>query len=362
MFLNSYYDSLYLYVFTGIAAWVFAHAAERSSRDAAKRIYLFISGFILFVVLGTRYEVSNDYAVYTNLFNNAEFGHYLGLTYQEPGYFLFNCLIKIFTDDARYIFIITAAITIGLIFSTFYYLRKRINLSFAVLAYICVFYYVSFCLLRISLAASLLFFAIRYIIQYKKAKFLTCLLIAFSIHYSTALWLPVLVGYYYVRKNKMKVFWAISISYFIILNSLSFLPYIGLERYQLYLDSNARSGFGLAIIFYYAPLLWLLWYLNKNKLIEHNDFAILLSMAVMQTINYYTHYIFNAAGRSYLTFTYIIIYLIPLSVKLTTGIRRNLLMFIFVLYLIISLWLRSISFYDPDGLNIFPYKSYLFVL
>lgn len=362
MFLPSYLDSLYFYIFIGLSSLLFAFLAENARSKSLKKIFLLISGFILFIVLGTRYEVSNDYPVYTTVFKEAEFGKYLGLSFQEPGYFLFNCFVKLFTEDYRFIFTITAAITIYLIFTTFYYLRDRINITIAVFGYLCTFYYVSFCLLRISLAASLIFFAIRYFLERKNAKFYIYLGIASTIHYSTVLWIPVIFAYSLIKKNKIKVFWTFIIFYFLILSFQAFLPFIGLERYQLYLDDNSSNEIGLAVFFYYIPILYLIWYLHKKNKIQINEYALLFSMAVIQTLNYYAHYSFQATGRSYLTFTYIVIYLIPYGIKNTKGNMHIFLKLSFILYFIICLWLKSVAYYDPEGLNIFPYKSFLFNL
>lgn len=360
MFKPSYIDSLFFYIFIGIFSLFFALLAEKTKKAKLKKTYLFISGFILFIALGTRYEVSNDYPIYISVFQQAEFDNYLGFSFQEPGYFLLNCIVKLFTNDYRLIFTITAAITISYIYTTFYYLRNRINITIAVLGYLCTFYYVSFCLLRISLAASLMFFALKYILEDKKTKFYISLVIATSIHYSTILWLPVMIGYYLIKKNKINFFWGFAIFYFIILNSQAFLPYIGLVRYQEYLDNNTSTNVGFAFLFYYIPILFLIWYLHKRKKLQTNEYAILLSMAILQTINYYAHYTFQATGRSYLTFTYIVIYLVPYGIKNTKGNMHIFLILFFILYFIMCLWLKSIAFYDPEGLNIFPYKSYLF--
>ena len=111
------------------------------------------------------------------------------LGYQtEPGYMLWNCLIALITRN-RYIFILITTLCIYLLlFVSIKDYTK--NYPFALIAFMALWFFFTFTYLRQVLAATIGFFAIRYVVNRQFRKFLLLVLLASSIHNSALILLP----------------------------------------------------------------------------------------------------------------------------------------------------------------------------
>lgn len=113
----------------------------------------------------------------------------MALGYQtEPGYMLWNCLIALITRN-RYIFILITTLCIYLLlFVSIKDYTK--NYPFALIAFMALWFFFSFTYLRQVLAATIGFYALRYILKRKFRNFLFLVLVAASIHNSALILLP----------------------------------------------------------------------------------------------------------------------------------------------------------------------------
>lgn len=106
----------------------------------------------------------------------------------EPGYMIWNCIIALFTSN-RYIFILftTLLIYVLLFFAIRDYTK---NYPFAIVAFMALWFCFTFTYLRQVLAATIGFFAIRYVVNRQFRKFLLLVLLASTIHNSALILLP----------------------------------------------------------------------------------------------------------------------------------------------------------------------------
>lgn len=113
----------------------------------------------------------------------------MALGYQtEPGYMIWNCLIAHVTAN-RYIFILITMVTIYVLM--FFAIKDYTeNYPFAVIAFMALWFFFTFTYLRQVFAASIGFFALRYVLRRRFRNFLFLVLLAASIHNSAFILLP----------------------------------------------------------------------------------------------------------------------------------------------------------------------------
>lgn len=151
------------------------------------------------VVGGIRYGVGQDYfytyvPVFEKILRNSS-----EEVWGDMGYTLLNKCVQLFTDDYAGIFIVTS-----FIFSCFVVnaiVEYSLDKSLSIYLVICSGYY--FCSLngiRQMMAASILLYAIKYVVNRDKNKFGICVILASTIHLSALIFIPV----YFVPCFKLK--------------------------------------------------------------------------------------------------------------------------------------------------------------
>ncbi len=170
------------------------------------KIALWIIIIILIVVAGFRdlsYK-SIDETLYRNYFTRvANTGIQARSDTGEIGYWLINYLLTNITSNNQAIILFCAIVTNILIVKNLYKHSRYFN--FTLFLYITMGTYSSaFNGMRQYLAAAILFQGINYVIDKKMIKYIICVLIATSIHFSAIIMLPM---YWLVRiKNKKKLY------------------------------------------------------------------------------------------------------------------------------------------------------------
>lgn len=168
----------------------------------------------------------------------------------EPGFnALYWMIYHYISINPQFMLAITSAIEIGLIGYTIYKQSPNITLSYV--AFACLGLYIfSYSGLRQGLGVAFTFFAFNFIDDKKPWKFLAFVLLAFTMHKSSLVFLPA----YFVRNyslSRQKAFWGI-------IAVLAFLPFLmpliqyfsvlvyGKEKYNTY-EGGAYGLFGLFI-------------------------------------------------------------------------------------------------------------------
>lgn len=96
-----------------------------------RKILLFFLSFILILFVGTRFETGDDWGEYTKVFDKIPLvsdlwndnGMFL-LFRMEPGYILFNSVIKSFGGSINEVFLLSSIVVISL----FFVFQKRYTL------------------------------------------------------------------------------------------------------------------------------------------------------------------------------------------------------------------------------------------
>ena len=239
----------------------------------------------------------------------------------EPGFQIFNLMVRFWSSDVQVLYITITTVTLGLLYATFYYLRKEIKIGYAVLAYGCLFYVQSLSLMRMYLAAAILFWGVRFLKQQQYIKYVLVILLTSLIHYSVLLvLLPMLIIYFLHHKKyeiKVNIFLIIILcmgGFMLLRMGESLLAQIPMfTRFQHYFIDISFAQIGMAQFAYFLPLcmfLFMIWYtLDENY--KRIFFAFLLTSFLVAIMSYLVHIL----GRALALFPLVYLWMIPYGIR-----------------------------------------------
>lgn len=258
-----------------------------------------ISFAILWFVLAFA-NCGTDYAAYKNCFVNSLNPSYWANKRIESGYVVFNAIIRFFTADFEIYHAIWAFVLLYLVYSTIFRYREYVHPGLAVFAYANIFYIQSLNLMRIYLAAALIFWGYRFLEEKKYLKYGVIIVIAMTIHTSAIIcFLPLMLlifirhsGHLFLKIASMVVF---LVAVYVLRNSI----FGNLLGYG-YLANNTVS-FGAAAFVYYVPLILMFALIFRKKWALDVEDAELTNTFFIMTISgfaiYLMSYIVTFAGR-----------------------------------------------------------------
>jgi transmembrane protein EpsG len=316
-------NTLFLYIGIVIFSSFFAFLSQRYYRvlfksedeivtaSSVHQPFLFVSFFILWFFSVFR-NVGADFEAYEIEFLNSLSIEHIRSTTIEPGYILFNALIRLLTSNFLIFIIIITTLTLGLIYKTLLYFSEQLDLGMAVLIYSSLFYFQSYNLIRIYFASAILFYAFRYLVEKKYVKYLMILVLTTSIHTSAILmFIPFLI-ILYMQKNKYLIIvtlFAFISSFYAFGNVLATINFF--ERYQTYLQGFTNPRIGLGLLSVHIPVL-ILVHLSKRWIKDEY----LMNLLFIYTYSGFTiallGYSIPMIGRMSAYFLYQFVLLIPL--------------------------------------------------
>ena len=191
----------------------------------------------------------------------------------ELGYRLLNALLHEFIENAYLGIGVIKTFIIGIFFISIYNLRDEINVGLAVTAFMALFYFQAFNLIRISLAGSVCFAA--FVFAYRR-KYLLSMVFSFlavTFHRSALLFLSALIFYFaylLFRKSKSVVKLALValVPLIIIFGKDILVNFISssdsFDRYENYLEITSTAG--VAQLVFYLPVFIMLIVLSCTRL------------------------------------------------------------------------------------------------
>ena len=263
-------------------------------------VFGFIVSFaILWFVLAFA-NCGTDYAAYENCFINSLNPTYWANKRIESGYVILNFIIRFFTDDFEVYHAIWAFVLLFLVYSTIFKYREYVHPGLAIFAYANIFYIQSLDLMRIYLAAALVFWGYRFLEEKKYIKYGVVIIIAMTIHTSAIVcFLPLILlifirhrGYIFLKIGSMIIFLA---AVYVLRTSI----FGNLFGYS-YLANNTVS-FGAAAFVYYVPLILMFVFIFRKKWAIDDGDAELTNTFFIMTLSgfaiYLMSYIVTFAGR-----------------------------------------------------------------
>lgn len=317
--------------------------------------YLLLFG-LLFIFLAFR-DVGSDLPTYREIFfySNTDYSKTYGI---EPGFVLLNKIIRLCTSDETIGIMILSLLSILFVYKIVEYYADNIDLSLSLFAFVSMFYFQSFNLLRIYMVSYFLCFMFRYILNGKILKYCLCVLCCVLFHYSSILML-LPVFYYYVYCRSKKLFWLgillLIVGFVISLQYLSVLNVF--ERYSSYMNNEVNDSLGFGQISFHLPLFLLYFHLKKS--VNKTPFLDLFFVYTLFSLIYgMMGYKILMIGRVSVYFIVIYVILIPSllrTLKENNNQNYYFIKFLYILYIFFRLHMYFTEYLYLD--KIMPYKS-----
>lgn len=333
---NEYYvQHVFIYLFIIGAAVLFAFLSQldvckltgvRGTKEQRQiEVYfqktcLFMSFFILWFFSAFA-DCGADRPAYRTIFLESTVASVFD-GWQEPGFVIFNLFFRLFGDNPQIILIAISTVTLALIYWTLYDLRGEINTGYAVLIYGTLFYVQSLSLMRMYMAAAILFWGVRYLKQEQYWKYGVVILGATMIHYSTLIIImPVVLIYFlYTRKYNFATHLLVIVSVmcgaFLILSVCApLLSSISVfARFQRYLENVSFGGIGVAQLVYNLPMC-LVILAAYDKIRDHYRRLFCSYMACHFFIAMLS-YVVTILGRALSLFSVLYLFIIPCCIRI----------------------------------------------
>lgn len=264
-------SSILIYTIIFFLASFFAFKSQKTYSNGRIDFHLpwFVFCFLLLWVFFAFNDVGSDLPQYRYLFENSKSGetnYETGLV--EIGYIYLNYFVHFFTHNPVYGVAIIRTIQLLIIFASFYLLRKDINLGFTVTAYVALYYFASFNILRSSLAGAICILNIALILREKNLFCIPLMVLAYTLHRSSALFLLPIASYYLLYKSPFRKIGNVGKIVYVLV-CIAVLSY-GTVYIQRFIDSGFGAGrfdgyleeeqtVGVMFLFIYFPLFWALY-------------------------------------------------------------------------------------------------------
>lgn len=334
-----------------------------------KKALLFFLSFILILFVGTRFETGDDWGEYTKVFDRIPLIDDLWndsslflLFRMEPGYILFNSVIKSFGGSINEVFLLSSIIVISL----FIIFQKRYTLFpfLAILLYMR-YGYMQFNMMfvRQGIAISIFFYSLKFIENKKMIIYILLNLLASFFHSSLLIVLPL----YFIINRRYNdtfiyiiVFISVLLSFFDWVGSIiSFFPPAIQSSLTSYTESDVWGDMtGKINIAVVEKFTLLLICLNLRKKMEqrHESFNMIFNLFVLSIVCYYAFfqtYVFQQ--RLVLIFQLSTVFIISQLLLFLSAKNRMMTLFILNL-LVVYFFFRYIDI----GKDVYlPYKTWL---
>lgn len=271
----------------------------------------------------------------------------------EPGYHIYTRIIRYFSHSSQIFISITSLIIIGLITIVFRKYSKNTPLSFIIFAGL-ILYHFSFSGLRQSIALAITFFSTIFIYKRKPLIFIGLVLLAFTFHKSSIIFLPAYALYNIHISRKLIIISGITIVIFFAMAG-PVAEYVrniifGADKYSGYLGANV-GAFGLTILY----ILLTVFILNTSEWNDkHQNF--LCWMAIMTLMFQPLGMVSQAADRIGYYFVIYFTLSIPTAVDRLkpTKLNRCVINYSILVFMMFFFWYCNASGY----LDVVPYKFY----
>lgn len=236
-----------------------------------KSVPFIISGLLAWVFLAFT-NIGVDYNSYYMIAYRSSWETYNKIISVEPGFALLCATLKsIVGSNPDAVIFIMKSLQILLTFISIYMLKEKIDVGYAVFAFMTLVYLPSFYLISIVLAGSVVLFAMSLMI--KRDKYLIPLLIiilAAQLHNAVYLFLPSYIAIWILNKNKnlsriyrvLILVGYIGVSFFASQLFAYFQNNIAGFHYSNY-ELSSTGGSGLMVMVMYAPLAYLVFRMSQ---------------------------------------------------------------------------------------------------
>lgn len=212
-----------------------------------------VSFLVYFIPAALRYGIGQDYFyTYKPMFDHIAqesksiYTNQL-IKYSEAGFTLLNRAISIFTNDAQWLFVVCAFISLVIVYICIRDYSTNIPLSVFMLV-LGSYYLGSYSLVRQSMAIAIFLYSLRYVKEKKIIKYGICMLLAVMIHSASLIYIP----FYFIgtRRFTKKQYVAISLGSIVGLNLFAELisTIVALTRFSNRINVDSEYNYLLSLV------------------------------------------------------------------------------------------------------------------
>lgn len=341
--------SYILYFFVILSSFLLAFVSDvlrkRSTLLIVKLIFL-SAVFLPVLISSLRYGIGTDYYSYTDIYFNL-FNQYTGVidaylnSRYEIGWITLNFLVNILFDNSQFVFVVSSSLIWIFSFKAIYDNKDKLSMGIAVLVLLCIFYNMSFNIVRQALAASVIMLSIKPLIDQKLVKYSLIIIIASTFHFTAIIMLPL----YFVVNGKVKGLNLIkkySVPLFFILFVIFIQPIFSfLTDFNFFSEYDSYKldyrGFAKRDIILKLPIIVIILF-NLKKLKQQNNPMYKLGLifflgVILSVLRSYAPYIDRVA----IFFDISQVYIIAAIVKAQTNKYKKLL-YVQIVFLYYIFW------------------------
>ena len=318
-----------------------------------------ISGILLLIVSGIRYNVGTDYDSYVKMYDWINLHH--NFYFKSIFVHYLSRLLYICGLSAQWLFIIFGGLTIFFVYTAIRYTLKDKAYLGVLFFLLSGFYFYSFNGVRVCLATSIILFSIKYIEQKDLLRFVMLTLFAASIHNLAILFIP-----FYFARNRFTLYVYLLVGITLLFNIdrviIEFIRVLGANQSSYYYKAYINSAY-LQVSSWSLPIGVII-----TMIIGIFNLVVFSNMSEADRKKYASYYIVYFIGVIFILlskrlllfnrlsdyFYYSIIIVLPISISRMR--QKYIVAFLLIAYL-------SISMFDQvsdERRMLSPYKTVLF--
>lgn len=289
----------------------------------------------------------------------------------DIGYVLLNYIVSRFTNNVNIFLFVLQLISNSLILITLYKHKEKSPFWLATLAYICIYYCISFNILRQSIALAFVFYSINFLEKKKDIPFFITIIIAAQFHYTAYFALIIYLIYKLMIskkiKNKKNILVSIvlisTITVIFLKEILTLLYQFNIINYRIYnyIFNASTTSLNFNYIEILFKVFFIFLYLLSNKWNTQKDKQdiIFIAFILLEFILYQTKAIISYTDRLSFYFGYFSMISYPMIIKQFSQRRENKLI-IRIISIAIFLIYWYYKFVYSGSCEVFPYESNIF--
>lgn len=336
-----------------------------ASKQSYRKIGFWLT-YLIFILLLSLIEGCRDLTIGTDLdvygiryFEDARRSHhlikYISELEGEWGYHTFMWLCARLSSDIHVMLFVSALLKIVLASVAYLKMRNQLNPTLLMFSYLCFSYVTGFNIMRQALAASIVIFALPYLLERKWIPYLILSLLAMTLH-SSAFMSIVLAALYFVTKMKGGIWLSLIIIAIIYSFSFAIMAYIQIldlglysDKASLYLEKEGVTTAKSNIVIACLCILFVLRYRSYLKTNHSFDYFFLLVVTSL-FLTFMSSYFEVAVRLSWYIF-YLLGLMYTIIIKKLS--KRRLLSMTYIVIFVMYFMLEALH-----GLgNCLPYKS-----
>ncbi|MGO1469476.1 MAG: EpsG family protein [Tissierella sp.] len=347
-----------IYLVVAVLTAIFSELSVKLRNKTIRKLSFLVAIIVPSFLYAVRYGIGTDYFNYASAFNRLQIIGFEGRF--EWAYVLLNILVGRLGGSLELLFFIIAIIMFSFLYLSLKEYSNSISIGIGMLAYMLLFYQMSFNMVRHSVAMAICLFSVKYIQERKFWKFIMIIILASGFHNSALILIPAYVIHGQLNKQIPRmIIYFVSVVSVISIDKLikPVLEKIPQFNYYLVYLQNDSGDFTFNYLIRHAP--FILIGIMLYRFIKKYDrrYSFVYSLYVISLIMKLSGLIgAEYLNRISLNFEVVLILLVGYYVKYLNKTKHYFASVLIVIYLLIY-WYYLYIFTGSHGT--YPYKTIL---